>query len=111
MPDQKLIGDQLFHALIEAAHEIGVDNVIWNRKIWSVQRGGPRPFVGPYTKDGVPITDKSGKPVLKNPHTDHIHVEFTRPGSQGTCLRFLETRIGIIRSGLRTLSESHNTVG
>src|SRR5712691_5549629 len=70
-PGEKLVGDQLFKALISSAAKSGIDNVIWNRQIWSVAHGGPRPFVGNYPAGGA-----------RNPHTDHIHVEWTRDGSR-----------------------------
>src|SRR5215831_10300140 len=35
-PPEKVLGDAIFHALIRAAHRSGIDNVIWNRQIWSV---------------------------------------------------------------------------
>lgn len=99
-PEEKLVGDQLFHALIEAARQTGIDNVIWNRQIWSVQQGGPRPFVGKY-KNGA----------AKNPHTNHIHVEFTRSGSQQQVFNLLELKIAIIRTGLEDLSKSRQNIG
>jgi hypothetical protein len=62
LPEQLSLGNRIFEALIRKASRIGVDNVIWNEQIWSVSRGGPRNYEG------------------LNPHTDHIHVEFTRAG-------------------------------
>ncbi len=94
-PAEKVVGDGLFHALIHAAHESGIDNVIWNRQIWSVEKGGPRPWVGNYS-NGAP----------RNPHTDHIHVEWTHDGSQLERLNFLELQIAILRSGFEDLSKS-----
>ena len=92
-PAEKVIGDGLFHAIIRAAHRSGIDNVIWNRQIWSVGHGGPRPWVGKY-KNGA----------KKNPHIDHLHVEWTRAGSQQAQLNFLELQIAILRTGLEDLS-------
>jgi Extensin-like protein C-terminus len=66
-PAERVIGDALFHALIRAAHNSGIDNVIWNRQIWSVEHGGPRAWIGNY---------KSG--AAKNPHTDQIHMVDSR---------------------------------
>ena len=94
-PGEKLIGDGIFRALIRVAHRSGIDNVIWNREIWSVAHGGPRSFVGNY-KNGAP----------RNPHTDHIHVEWTREGSQMDQLNFLELQIAIMRGGIEDLSKS-----
>jgi len=92
-PGERLIGDQLFQALIHSARKSGIDNVIWNRQIWSVAHGGPRPFVGNYA---------SGAP--RNPHVDHIHVEWTRDGSQLQRLHFLEMQIAIIRQGIEEIA-------
>jgi hypothetical protein len=94
-PEEKVVGDAIFHGLIRAAHRSGIDNVIWNRQIWSVQHGGPRPWGGTYSNG-----------ALKNPHTDHIHVEWTRDGSQLERLNFLELEISIIRSGFEDLARS-----
>ena len=93
--EEKPIGDGLFHALIRAAHKSGIDNIIWNRQIWSRTKGGPRPFVGNYG---------SGAP--KNPHTDPSHVEWTHDGSQLERLNFLELQIAILRTGFEDLSKS-----
>ncbi|MFT7372527.1 MAG: hypothetical protein ACI9T9_001214 [Oleiphilaceae bacterium] len=61
------------------ATELGVHNVIWDRRIWSVSRG-ERQYTG-------------------SSHRNHIHVEFTRDGSQ---LRpvMLSVRLNIVLSGL-----------
>jgi hypothetical protein len=92
-PQEKVVGDALFRSLIRVAHKSGIDNVIWNRQIWSVKKGGPRPWIGNYS---------SGAP--RNPHTDHIHVEWTRDGSQLERLKFLELEIATLRSGFEDLS-------
>lgn len=94
-PAEKALGDALFHALIRSARKSGIDNVIWNKQIWSVAKGGPRPWIGNYS---------SGAP--KNPHTDHIHVEWTHDGSQLERLRFLELEVATLRSGYEDLSKS-----
>jgi hypothetical protein len=91
---EKVVGDGLFHALIRAAHKSGIDNVIWNRQIWSTAKGGPRPWIGSYSNGAA-----------KNPHTDHIHVEWTHDGSQLERLKFLELQIAILRSGFEDLSK------
>lgn len=89
-PEQRSLGDQLYHALIRKAKSLGIDNVIWNRQIWSQAHGGPRPYMG------------------ENPHTDHIHVEFTRKGSQDKLLRAIEIDIAIIRTGIEDLKKNRN---
>lgn len=93
LPGEKAIGDQLFHVLIDSARRSGIDNVIWNRQIWSVSQGGPRPWGGHY---------KSGS--AKNPHTDHLHVEWTRDGSQLQRLDFLELQVSIVRQGFEEVA-------
>ena len=93
LPAERLIGDQLFHAIIASATRSGIDNVIWNRQIWSVAHPAIRPFVGNYPGGGP-----------RNPHTDHIHVEWTRHGSQSERLRFLELQVSIVRQGIEELS-------
>jgi hypothetical protein len=97
-PAEKAVGDGLFAALIRAAAQSGIDNVIWNKQIWSQAKGGPRPWGGTYA-NGAP----------KNPHTDHIHVEWTQPGSQLQRLQFLELQISILRGGFEDLARSLNT--
>ena len=57
------IGDALFRLFYQQAGRLGVDHVIWNRRIWSASRGGPRPYTG------------------ASPHTNHIHVYFTVTGA------------------------------
>ncbi len=64
-PLDRQVGDALFLLFQEYAAELGVDHTIWNREQWSVDRGGPRPY-----------------PKGRNPHTNHVHVAFTREGSQ-----------------------------
>jgi hypothetical protein len=94
-PDQKALGDELFDAIIRKADKIGVDNVIWNRQIWSVGKrvAGKRKYTG------------------ENPHTDHVHVEFTRSGSQLQTLDAILVEVGIIRSGREDLGRSLGNVG
>jgi hypothetical protein len=92
-PSQRLVGDQLFQALIDAAHATGIDNVIWNRQIWSTRHPMLRPYRG------------------ANPHTDHIHVEFTRVGSQQKTFHLLEMKIGQLRTGLEDLASQYTNVG
>ncbi|QIP12252.1 hypothetical protein G8759_06220 [Spirosoma aureum] len=63
--EQRHIGDALRDGFIRYHQSLGVDHVIWNTKIWSVEKGGPRPYTGG-----------------NGPHTDHIHVAITKAGSQ-----------------------------
>ena len=89
-PDQKVLGDQLFQAIILRSRSMGVDNVIWNHQIWSVAHPSPRPYHG------------------QKPHTDHIHVEFTREGSQISqqqMLNLILIDVGTIRTGIEDLQK------
>ena len=94
LPGERSLGDQLFRIFIEGARKNGVDNVIWNRQIWSISHGGPRPWSGRY-KGGAP----------KNPHTDHLHIEWTRDGSQLQRLDFLELQVSILRQGIEEIAK------
>lgn len=80
---EKTIGDGLFYMFINNADNLGIDNVIWNRQIWSISKGGPRSY------------------TVGKEHRDHIHVEFTKEGSQekpASLLRCVEgVRIVILR--------------
>lgn len=91
--DQKILGDQLFKVLIRKASVMGIDNVIWNREIWSQARGGPRKYEG------------------KNSHTDHIHVEFTRDGSQNiNLINEIDVDIATIRTGMEDLMHGRENI-
>jgi hypothetical protein len=57
--------------------------------------GASSPWVGDY-KNGA----------AKNPHTDHIHVEWTRDRSQLERLNLLELQIAILREGIEDLAKS-----
>jgi hypothetical protein len=91
-PDEKELGDQLFALLIRNAQELGLDHVIWNRQIWSTTRGGPRHYTGVHD------------------HTDHIHVAFTRAGSQQTVFPRTMLDIAILRTGLEDLARANSNI-
>ncbi|MGD0126913.1 MAG: hypothetical protein ABSF46_16260 [Terriglobia bacterium] len=91
-PDEKLIADNLYRIFIEVAYETGIDNVIWNRTIWSRAKG-QHAYHG------------------QNPHMDHIHVEFTRPGSQLTIWHLLDLKVAQLRTGLEELSRAQANIG
>jgi hypothetical protein len=61
------IGDALVQMFIDYATDLGVDHIIWNREIWSADRA----------QEGLRTW-----PPDRNPHTNHVHVAFTRQGSQ-----------------------------
>jgi len=94
--DQRALGDRLADILIRRARSIGVHNVIWNHNIWSVVHPAWRHYPG------------------VNPHTDHIHVEFTREGSQldvEHLLNALLLEIGVLRTGIEDLQKGLGNVG
>ena len=63
-PLLKAIGDSLFEGFVTNAQQLGFEEIIWNRQIWSRAHPTVRPYHG--TK----------------PHDDHVHVGFTAAGSQ-----------------------------
>lgn len=58
---QRPLADALVELFRRNAGEVGWSYIIWNHQIWySDARGGPLPYTGP------------------NPHTDHIHISWSR---------------------------------
>jgi hypothetical protein len=92
-PDEKEIGDGLFKIFIDNATELGIEHAIWNRQIWSTAKGGPRNYSG------------------ASPHTDHIHVAFSRTSSQTTNFPKTSFAIAVFRGGLADLEKYRRTVG
>ena len=95
-PEQKVIGDRLFDAIIHRARSMGVDNAIWNKQIWSTKHPTKRGYHG------------------QSAHTDHIHVEFTRDGSQFSekqLLRAILIDVGILRTGLEEIHQAQANIG
>ena len=86
-PNEKAIGDGLFDILVNRSHELGIDHIIWNGLIWSPTRGGPRRYTG------------------HNPHVDHIHVAFTRDGSQRSQFPLTMFDICVLRQGLEEVAQ------
>jgi hypothetical protein len=82
---EKTLGDRLFDIFIRDAAEIGMDHVIWDQQIWSPQRPRVRSYTG------------------QNPHTDHIHLAWTRAGSQLTQWPTLIMHFGQLRTGMEEL--------
>jgi len=60
----KAIGDALFAGFVHNAENLGLEEVIWNRQIWSSAIPEIHAYQG------------------ARPHTDHVHVAFSRPDSQ-----------------------------
>jgi hypothetical protein len=87
VPIEKTIGDRMFEIFVDLAGEMGLQEIIWNREIWSTQR----PVVHTYTGH--------------DPHTDHIHAGFTRDASgRAQMPGALLIRIAVLRTGLEELS-------
>jgi len=61
------IGDALVQKFIDYATDLRIDHIIWNRQIWSAA----------HAQDGLRTW-----PADRNPHTNHVHIAFTRQGSQ-----------------------------
>jgi len=76
IPAEGAAGDRLAALLVQNAHALGVQCVIWNRRIWSSSRPTWRPYGGP------------------NPHTDHLHVELTWAGARSLTEEMLERAFG-----------------
>ncbi|MDH5407172.1 MAG: hypothetical protein OEY00_01025 [Gammaproteobacteria bacterium] len=92
-PWEKEIGDGLFKIFIDNAKELGLDYAIWNRQIWSTSKGGPRRYSG------------------QSPHTDHIHLTFSKSGSQKNKFPKTELAISVFSSGLSDLAGHRKKVG
>ena len=91
-PTEKTIGDSLFQIFVDTAAQAGFQEIIWNRQIWS----SAHPNIHHYTG--------------QNPHTDHVHVGFTRQASQQTSMPgILLIRIAMLRTGLEDLSNALST--
>ncbi len=61
----KAIGDALFTGFVANAAQLHLEEVIWNGQMWTAS-----------------VPRLHAIPAGKNQHTDHVHVGFTRPGSQ-----------------------------
>lgn len=86
VPLEKTIGDSLFGIFVDLAGQMGLQEIIWNRDVWSTQR----PVVHTYTGH--------------DPHTDHIHAGFTRDASgRAQMPGALLIRIAALRTGLEDL--------
>lgn len=65
-PAERILGDRFAAEAIEHFAELGVQQIIWNRRIWSCTRAaeGWRPYNG-----------------SAGPHLDHLHTELNRAGA------------------------------
>jgi hypothetical protein len=91
-PWEKQLGDLLFRAFIDLSRSLGADDVIWNRQIWSTSRPKVRVYMG------------------HNPHRDHVHIGFTRTGSQRTHFPDFLARLSQIRTELRDIQTTNATL-
>ncbi len=79
---------------IDLAGEMGLQEIIWNREIWSTQRPVKHRYTG------------------HDPHTGHIHVDFTRDASQTSLMpNSLVVRIGVLRTGLEEIGLMMRNIG
>jgi hypothetical protein len=72
--DEKQVADFLFRVFIEEYKDLGMHHVIWKRQKWSVVN----PTVATYPDPAAPQEVRR----KQSPHLDHIHVSWTREGSQ-----------------------------
>ncbi len=86
-PGERSLGDALASSFRAWSKRLGVDHVIWNGQIWSRAKGGPRKW-----------------DPTRNQHTNHIHVAFSRPGSQTSEQQVLQM-LNSVRTGTRVLGE------
>lgn len=70
--DEQGVANFLFRLFIEEYRDLGMDYVIWNRQIWSLVNPSVNTYPNP----------KDPKANQQSPHLDHIHVSWTREGSQ-----------------------------
>ena len=85
-PLEKALGDRLYAIFIHDAAELVLHHIIWNQRIWSAARGGPRAYTG------------------VSPHTDHVHVAWTRAGSQKTDFPKFLMGLAELRTGFDDLA-------
>lgn len=71
----KKFGDELFWRFVTFAQALGLEEVIWNRQEWMARHPTVRP-----------------RAASSDQHTDHLHVGFSRSGSQNQ-LPLLETLV------------------
>lgn len=72
-------GDAIAEALIAASHDLGVQQIIWCRRIWTVGRGW-RGFSG-----------------SAGPHLDHLHIEQTRAAASTLTMTAVAAAYGLAR--------------
>jgi hypothetical protein len=63
-PEEAQLAGELISLLLANSKELGWAYFIWNRQIWSGDTGTPTAYTG------------------DNPHTDHIHISWSRENSQ-----------------------------
>ena len=111
-PAEKILGDALADLVIQSAHVWGIDHVIWNKQIWSRQHPIRLPFTGCYMMHGHPVINPATlRPAMKDDHTRHIHIEWTRAGSQHQRLMLIENKLGQLKSDLEDLGVYSDSKG
>ena len=65
-------GNELADLIVKRYTDFGVQQVIWNRRIWTVGRGPWRRYTG------------------TSPHTDHVHIELAWPAATGLTVAEIE---------------------
>lgn len=91
--EEKVIAYRLFRLFIEEYRELGMDHVIWNREQWSIANQTIRPYPDP------------GVTGWRSPHEDHIHIAWTREGSQFNYFPVVSMRISMYAHFRKKTSE------
>ena len=77
-PLLKAMGDELFAGFVALSKKLDLEEVIWNGQEWTSKN----PSVHPLGKGD-------------DPHTDHVHVGFSRAGSQHTSVEVVKLLGGV----------------
>lgn len=79
--DSKARADEVVEWLLandaEMFRRVGLRYLIWNKRQWSSTRSDWRPYGGFDASGNCPA------PPCRNPHTDHVHFSFGKPGADG----------------------------
>ena len=78
--NEKKIADYLYEVFIRYADDLGIYYAIWNREIWRKATGQKVKYTG------------------ENPHTNHIHISWSKDGSQKVLFGALPARL-MLRAG------------
>lgn len=72
----KALGDRVFRVLAPAAWSLGIQRIVWYRRIWQASAPSGKSYGG------------------SHPHTDHLHVEMTREASTNLTEQQIRSIIG-----------------